>query len=226
MPNMKLSNYIFFIVIICFFACKEKQVKNYVDEIEKSHKDSTIKQANEYTEHIPLQKNEILKRFPSLKETNKFSYYEGLPDSLYQLKNNEVESLQLNNSFPKNNHQYINWFLFGKTESKKYFSLYLFQTLESVCLYQVNYSKKDSSLIQLFLLSEWINPCEETSSTETIKIENKYIQKTENEYEEWDENGKNGTRFVETITTKYQIQESGKIDSLTRTRNLISKKLK
>jgi len=223
---MSLTKNIIFICLTYLLSCKEKQSNNTEIIANNFQIDSSKLQTYKPTEQIPLQLNEIIKIFPILKLANKFNHYDELPDSLYQLKNNEVQALKLNDKYPAENTQYISWYAFGKTESKNYFTVYLFQTIESVCLYQANYSKKDSSLIQLFLLSEWSNPCEETSSTETNKIENKYIQKTINEYEEWNENGKDGKGFVETITTIFLLSETGKIDSLSSSRTVIIKKLK
>lgn len=222
---MGLSKVIFLFVLTCLFSCKEKQVEHSENIKTKVQEDSTKTKLLESTEQIPHKVSELVKRFPTLEQTNKFSYFEELPENLYQLKNEEIERLKLNEKYPKENHQYINWLVYGKTESKNYITLYLFQTIESVCLYQANYSKKDTSLIQLFLLSEWSNPCEEVSSTETKKEGNKYIQTTDYEYQEWTEDGKIGTQFYETIITTYQIKETGKIDSLTSTKKVKTKKL-
>lgn len=168
--------------------------------------------------------SEVIANFNILKNTRSFKYIEEIPDSLQELSINDAKMLNLAIDLNKDAFDYAKWYILGKSESESYFSLFIYQTIESISVYQFNYSKKDSSLIQKFLLSDWTNPCEETSSTETIKIGNKYIQTIENEYQEWSDNL--GFQYYETIITNFAIRENGKIDSLNSHKKIIKKTIK
>jgi hypothetical protein len=211
-----------FLLIFYLVSCNESN-KEKID-LKETTASKTIALNDSIAKEKPPKLSEVIAKFKILNNSHNFKYIEEIPDSFQELSINEAKMLNLAIDLNKDAFDYTKWYILGKSESKNYFSLFVCQTIEGISIFQVNYSNKDSSLIQKFLLSDWTNPCEESSSTETKKIGKTYIQTIENEYQEWSED--KGFQYYETIITNFIIKENGKIDSLSSHKKIIKKEIK
>lgn len=216
---------IFYINLMC--SCTFVDVDNHANPIEIKILDSMSTKIDSFSQEFSTDFDTLaiildtsdyihnLYTFFKLVKATKFEINEEKFD-LYSFKRLKPIDLRLLTKNSKKyisrfGHDYEQWYVFQRSESKSYFSLYFFLLTEETHIMQFNLSKRDSSLISINELAYIYNGCEEYGYLYS-KIRNDTLRKFE--ISSYDECSKDCIKYIDSTIYLYKINANGNLDSL------------
>jgi hypothetical protein len=232
-----MQKIIFVIFIFSLFCSCKCEDEPKINPIEIQILDSILKESDtikvintngfENTDMISdtaLYISELYKTFKSTK-SKKFILTEQTItyNFLKQLKPIDLRLLMKNNKkfYSQYGHDYETWYAYQKTESKNYFSLFFILSIEGNEIIQINFSKKDTTLISIKVVASEYNTCPEYGYSYS-KFNNDTLKYTDVSFYQTCSNG--CQYFRDSVITLFKLDSFGKYDSIKSNNFLIKQK--